>query len=429
MTACELPQARLSARVRAMATPGLVLFASANMANAANLAFNMVFARLLGPAMYADLAMLLSLKLSALCVLSAIQMSHARRVATEDRGPVTDAETASGARKALLPAFLIMLVVMSAAEAIAAVFSISQPSTFVLIALIVPALVPLSLYRGLAQGRIDLPRIVWSIQMEWMVRLFGGLALYLAGAGLTGIVLAMTLSVYAASFFAARPQTALENWKGGKPATSLPTGLYIAAVPFLVLQAAQVVILDGDIFLAKAMLPAETAGYAAALALVQRIFFFAFLSFSGLLLPVIARATAQDDAAGARRALARMLATLMALAAFPLACLIALPGLFITLFLGADYLTAAPHVWAASLTALLFTVSHLLATFELARGKIGAVIVLACAAGVQTTLVWAGLALNEGGLETLIFGKLAVQAALTLGLGAWVLASPLLKRA
>jgi len=42
-------------KANALLGPAAALFISANIANAANLIFNMVFARLMGPAAFADL--------------------------------------------------------------------------------------------------------------------------------------------------------------------------------------------------------------------------------------------------------------------------------------------------------------------------------------------------------------------------------------
>ena len=57
------------------------LFISANIANAGNLAFNMIFARLMGPEGFADLTFLLTLKLGVLCILSAFQLAFAKHTA------------------------------------------------------------------------------------------------------------------------------------------------------------------------------------------------------------------------------------------------------------------------------------------------------------------------------------------------------------
>ena len=67
------------------------------------------------------------------------------------------------------------------------------------------------------------------------------------------------------------------------------------ALPFGMLQITQVLALDGDIFLAKAVMPAEDAGLVAALSLFQRIQFFACFSLAGVLLPRVIAALREGE--------------------------------------------------------------------------------------------------------------------------------------
>ena len=64
--------------------PAVILFVSANIANAANLFFNMIFARLMGPVLFADLTLLLTLKLGALSFLGALQFAYSERTAKRE---------------------------------------------------------------------------------------------------------------------------------------------------------------------------------------------------------------------------------------------------------------------------------------------------------------------------------------------------------
>ena len=69
--------------------PAAILFVSANIANAANLLFNMIFARLMAPALFADLTLLLTLKLGVLSFLGALQFAFAEQSAKERHGPTS----------------------------------------------------------------------------------------------------------------------------------------------------------------------------------------------------------------------------------------------------------------------------------------------------------------------------------------------------
>jgi len=70
-----------AASQRGLMGPAAAVFVSANIANVANLLFNMIFARLMGPAAFADLTLLLTLKLGVLSFLGALQFAFAEHVA------------------------------------------------------------------------------------------------------------------------------------------------------------------------------------------------------------------------------------------------------------------------------------------------------------------------------------------------------------
>ena len=62
------------------------------------------------------------------------------------------------------------------------------------------------------------------------------------------------------------------------------------AFPFAVLQAAQVLHLDGDLLVANAVLTPEEVGFVAVLSLIQRVQFFACFGLAAVLLPSVTAA-------------------------------------------------------------------------------------------------------------------------------------------
>ena len=91
MAYLSVPHApRLRAVAAIVATPAVVVFLSSNFVNVGNLAFNMIFSRLMGPEMFGVLALILTIKLALLGVLGAVQMSVSQLVASssEDERPV-----------------------------------------------------------------------------------------------------------------------------------------------------------------------------------------------------------------------------------------------------------------------------------------------------------------------------------------------------
>jgi len=269
--------------------PAAILFISANIANAANLAFNMIFARILGPVLFADLTLLLTLKLGALSFLSALQFAISEQCAKKQNIRASKVKAFVLSWHSLKISIPIMFVAIASSNLIASWLNFSSPWALALLALSIPFFLPMVIYRGLTQGLINIPKIVFSIQSEWIIRLIGSLILWKLGLGLPGIAVAVGLSIIAAFIFSTDKQDwSLREIALNTNSNANAKAIGVVALPYLILQVAQVVVLDSDIIIAKTSFSAQTAGLVAGLLLIQRIFFFAFLSCSILFcLPIL----------------------------------------------------------------------------------------------------------------------------------------------
>jgi O-antigen/teichoic acid export membrane protein len=403
-------------RARQLArAPSTIIFLSANIANAANLAFNMVFARLMGPDLFSDLALLLTLKLAALSLFSAMQFGFSKITALIHADEQRQADMVAGLSKLSLKVSIpVFFLLFAGVDGLARLLAMRDPMTLTLVLLIIPALVPISLYRGVAYGRIDVPRLVSSFQLEWVVRLLAGLALWFAGFGLLGVTLALVASVYIGALFASR-KSDRTAWRR-RQAHSASDGLLAlqASAPFLAIQIAQILMLDGELFIAKAVLPGTEAGYLAGLGLIQRIFFFAFLSFAALLLPMVARKTADQDTVGARQDLSNMLAGLTILAIIPLTVLTLFSPFISALLFGEAFRPMAPWAPMAAMSALSFAIAHLAITYFVARDYTGRAYGFAGVAMVQflalvlVASIWPSLA-------AIVTAKFFIMIAIAIG--------------
>lgn len=402
--------------------PAAALFISANIANAANLAFNMVFARLMGPAGFADLTLLLTLKLGVLSFLGALQFAFAENTARESNIHVNKTNASALSWRSLKISVPIMFIVIAAANFISASLNFSSPAALGLLALAIPFFLPMVIYRGLAQGLIDVPKIILSIQAEWVIRLVGSLILWQMGFGLAGIAVAVGVSI-AAGFVFCVDKPDIKLAKSGVKLTSALNAktLGVTAMPYLILQAAQVLVLDSDILIAKAVLSPEAAGLVAGLLLIQRVFFFAFLSCSTILQPFVAKETAKTT--GEQKTPKELLTLLLAIAiitAIALTLIIPNSELVVKVMLGDDYAQLSYIVWISALTGAVFIVSHLCAIYQIAKGKtFAAQIVLAFSIAQLMTLGVVNHLFPEIGLQTYFSIKLAVQilcAACLLGI-------------
>jgi len=317
--------------------PAAVLLISANIANAANLAFNMIFARLVGPTLFADLTLLLTLKLGILSFLGAIQFAFAERVAK------------TGHQETL-------------ANYLSALLNFSSPLSLTLLALAIPFFLPMVIYRGLTQGIIDIKKIILSIQSEWIIRLIGSLLLWKMGFGLPGIAIAVGLSILAGFLFSTdRQDRRLYKQVQKAQNTVNVKALSITALPYLILQAAQIIVLDSDI----SKTPKE---------------------------------------------LYTLILAIGCLTAIALSIIVPQSELFVTLMLGNAYSDLSPIIWISALIGTVFILSHLCAVYQIAKGKTYiAYIVLGFGCLQLFTLTAVNHFFSDIGLHTYFSLKLAIQ--------------------
>ena len=388
--------------------PAAILFVSANIANAANLLFNMIFARLMGPALFADLTLLLTLKLGVLSFLGALQFAFAEQSAKQGDIGTSKFNAYALSWASLKISVPIMFGIIASAGLLSSWLNFSSPWALAVLALAIPFFLPMVIYRGLTQGLIQVPKIVLSIQTEWIIRLAGSVLLWKLGFGLTGIAAAVGLSIIAGFVFS----TDKQDWAARKsvlrdqsPANAKTLG--VIAMPYIILQLAQILVLDSDILIAKTTLSAETAGLVAGLLLIQRVFFFAFLSASMVLQPFVAK---KKDAGKTPKELFILLLAIAAITAAALLVIAPNSDLVVGLMLGEAYADLSSIVWISALTGAVFIVSHLCAIYQIAKGqKLAAQIVLGFGVAQVIILATVNHLFADLGLHSYFMIKLAVQ--------------------
>jgi O-antigen/teichoic acid export membrane protein len=302
----------------------------------------------------------------------------------------------------------LMFIIMASAEFLSSILNFSSPMALSLLALAIPFFIPMVIYRGLTQGLIDVPKIVLSIQSEWVIRLLGSILMWKMGFGLPGIAIAVALSIIAGFVFSTSKRDRVTPPLAAKPVNPLEVkALGATAMPYLILQMAQVLVLDSDIFVAKAVLSAETAGLVAGLLLIQRVFFFAFLSCSTILQPYVAKQKEEH------RTPKELFTLLLAIGVITLAALVLImpnSGLVVKIMLGDAYSQLSSIIWISALTGAIFIVSHLCAIYQIAKGeKFAAKLVLGFGLVQLISLTSVNHFFPEMGLHSYFSLKLAIQ--------------------
>ncbi len=381
-----------------LTSPAVLMFASSNLVNVGNFSFNLIFSRLMVPAAFADLAFLLTVKLVSLSVLSALQMAVSKQVA-DGKLQAADLRQFLSLRSPWLWAGMALII--------GALWLSGAPlgRALAILALACPLILPLSILRGLALGQINMRATIWSAQMEMIARLGLSLLFWFLGWGLVGIGFALALSL----LLAWAPLRGLAPKVEGGSSPILKS-LALAALPFGVLQVAQVLITDGDVLVARTVLSGQEAGYLAALSLIQRIQFFACFGLAAVLMPSIIKKVQAGE--GLRGILIQM-AGLYLLTNLPLITFAFLaPATLLGLIVGSAYLEAAPLVWMVCVSGALFTLTYLILTLLIALRRYRLLWVALGFAIAQLSLQAITPWIGGGGAGAFLVVKLSMQSVL-----------------
>ncbi len=407
LSSTEFPPRRFRLPVLLL-SPVVVIFVSSNVVNAGNLLFNLLFSRWMGPAAFGELATLLTLKLALLGALGAVQFAVSQRIAADEgsfRAVPLAAALGHINKIAFIGLWMVLPLVLLGAwsSGVTETLGLSHVSLLLVLAASLPFAVPLSILRGVAFGRLASREVLLSANIEMLVRLVAASIAWHLGFGLPGVVASVSLSIVAGWV----PLThLLPKAQPGPDWDRVGVSIAAAAVPFVLLQLGQVILLDGDVVLARILVDAEASGYVAALSLFQRIQFFACFGLAGVLLPAVTRAVARNEPVLASAISMLGLFGLVSLTV--LVCVTLFPEALVKTLVGPAFLPASGFLLPIAMAAVFFTLSYLVATFLHAIGDARGVWLFAIACPVQVI----GMFLAGSDLQAIIFAKLGCQAGL-----------------
>ena len=397
-----------------LASPAVAIFVSSNLVNLGNLAFNMMFSRWMGPELYGDLALLLTIKLGLLGVIGAVQMAVSQEVAASagaGRSRLIGALAVLDRRgilglTAALPIVAGLLMAASAGPRL----GVGGTHLLLLLLAALPVTLSFSILRGIAFGEMRTGRIVLSANIEMGVRLGAAILAWHAGWGLEGVVLAIALSIVAG--WAALGGLLPSPRRVGAELRPVAGALALAALPLALLQVAQVLALDGDLFVAGSALDDGQTGLLAALSLFQRIQFFACFMLASVLLPSVVGAARNGGAILAAVLPVGLLYAAVAATVLGLASVA--PITLVTLLVGPGFAAAAEGLPLAAFSAAAFTLGYLLATLLAALGDRRGLYAAVGAAVLQLALMTLALRDPATGWLDLLSIKAATQGGLAL---------------
>lgn len=413
------PKPSLRQRITGALLEGKTIFLLANTGvNGLNLLYNLVMARLLSPAAYSQLALMVTLQLLIGLLPGAWQTTAARYGAAYAAHGDLEALgrlKAFGRRTLSLIGIGLLLAGLICSPLLANLFQLDSAAILLPLVLAVPFFIVTAADRGVLQGLNAFYWLTAAYVGEALTRFLIGaaLALLLMGtsAALTGAAWGVGQSMLVTWFLAwmalrhlktspANPPTKGTTLHADQRAWLKLTGLTLSAL------IGQALITNSDFLLVKSIFSPAESGLYAAVSVLGRIAYFGALPLTIIMVPLFARRQALDQPT-------RPLFFVMLVGgAFFCTMLFAAAALFpapiLSIFYGDAYLDASSLLPIYTLAASLYVIVNLVITYRVALGK-GSETILPLIAGVAQVI---GILLFHQTLAQVIVVQIVLMSGL-----------------
>lgn len=351
--------------------------------NGGNYLYNLILGRLLGPAQFADAAVLITF----LLVLSFIAMTF--QLVTAKFSVLFEADLFKNFisrvyKNALLVGLLFGILIIYFSTQLQNIFNTSSSTMFVVFGIGVPLYFLMSVNRGVFQGQKEFKLLSITYQGEMLSRLIITLGLIFLFNIQSSVVIAVGILI---SFGFGLFPFETENISFKKTFVDASKSKQVRN--FFMLTAfyelTQIIINNSDILLVKHYFESYEAGLYASLALIGRIVYFVAWMFVMLLLPTVIQL--HKEGKSTAPVLFKYVGYIATIAiVIVLTCAI-FPETMITLLFGKSYLPMAPLLWKYAVATGMFAVSNIFAYYYLSLDKYIPVIISGVFGMLQMGLV------------------------------------------
>lgn len=352
--------------------------------NGGNYLYNLILGRLLGPAEFADAAVLITFLLVLSFVAMTFQLVTAKFSVVFENSVFTSFITKVYKNATLVGLGLGVLIIVFSNQ-LQAVFNTSSSSMFAIFGVGVPLYFIMSVNRGVFQGKKEFKYLSITYQAEMFSRLIITLGLIFLFKMQSSVVIAIGI-LFSFGFGLVPFKFKNINFKTLsviEASKSKQVRSFFVITAFYELT--QIIINNSDILLVKHYFESYEAGLYASLALIGRIVYFIAWMFVMLLLPTVVQL--KKEGKETAPVLFKYVGYIAAIAlVIVLGCSI-FPETAITLLFGDSYLAMAPLLWKYALATGMFAVSNIFAYYYLSLDKYVPVIISGVFGMLQMSLV------------------------------------------
>ncbi len=370
--------------LRKRISPEQLFMISVLAVNGGNYLYNLILGRLLGPAQFADAAVLITFLLVLSFVAMTFQLVTAKfSVLFENQ--LFNNFISKIYKNALMVGIIMGVLIVCFATQLQELFNTSSSSMFVIFGCGVPLYFLMSVNRGVFQGKKAFKSLSITYQLEMLSRLLFTLVLIFLFNIQSSVVIAFGILI---SFgFGLIPfKSQLINFKSK---LKIETTQAKQVKHFFILTAfyelTQIIINNSDILLVKHYFESYEAGLYASLALIGRIVYFIAWMFVMLLLPTVVQLKKEGKETAS--ILFKYVGYIAAISiTIVLACL-SFPETIIKLLFGEHYIAMASLLWKYAIATSMFAISNIFAYYYLSLDKYVPVIISGVFGMLQMGLV------------------------------------------
>jgi len=343
-------------------SPEQKFMGSVLVVNAGNYIYNLALGRILGPELFADAALLITLLLVLSFVAMTFQLTTAKFSVLLETNMLKSFVYQSY-RYATYAGVVMGALLIFFARELQSMFQTQSHWMFIIFGFGIPVYFLMSINRGIFQGTKKFDKLAITYQGEMISRLvFTLLLIYLLPFSSS---IAISLGVVISLIFGLFPITI--NKKEILKKQPISAEYSKPVLRFFILTAcyelSQIIINNSDILIVKHYFEEQEAGLYASLALIGRVVYFIAWMFVMLLLPKVVQKQKEGDETSS--ILFTYVAYISIFAtAIILGCYV-FPELIIQLLFGHEYLSIAPLLYTYAIATSLFAVSNIFAYYFL----------------------------------------------------------------
>lgn len=347
-------------------TPEQIFMLSVLAVNGGNYLYNLILGRILGPAQFADAAVLITFLLVLSFAAMTFQLVTAKfSVLFENE--VFKSFVSKIYKNALFVGVLMGVLIVVCSNQLQSLFNTSSSNMFIVFGCGVPFYFLMSVNRGVFQGKKAFKSLSITYQSEMLSRLIITLGLILIFNIQSSVVIAVGIlasflfGLIPFKFPSIIPKKALVL----SQAHSKEIRSFFVITAFYELT--QIIINNSDILLVKHYFESYEAGLYASLALIGRIVYFIAWMFVMLLLPAVVEL--KKEGKETAPTLFKYIGYIAAISITIIVTCLSFPETIITLLFGDSYVAMAPLLWKYAIATSMFAISNIFAYYYLSLDK------------------------------------------------------------